>query len=175
SHELAHLARRDDWTNLVQKLVKAILFFHPAVWWIESRLSLEREMACDAAVLAEQPDPRIYARCLLSLAEKSLGRRGVALAQAAVSRLNQLSDRVRQVLDTNRVSSTRIGKTAIAGATVLSAIGLVLISKTPQVVSFQAHRPASLAQRNRTANAWAMARPSHLAKVELAYHPSTQK
>jgi len=34
SHEFAHLRRFDDWTNLVQKLVKAFFFFHPAVWWI---------------------------------------------------------------------------------------------------------------------------------------------
>src|SRR5262249_6348558 len=27
-HELAHLRRRDDWTNLAQKIVKAVLFFH---------------------------------------------------------------------------------------------------------------------------------------------------
>ncbi len=51
-HELAHLRRRDDWTNLAQKVVKALLFFHPGVWWIERRLSLDREMACDDAVLA---------------------------------------------------------------------------------------------------------------------------
>src|SRR6202011_3024466 len=74
-HELAHLRRWDDWTNLVQKIVGALLFFHPAVWWIEQRLSLEREMACDDVVLAETVSPRGYAECLLSLAEKSLLRR----------------------------------------------------------------------------------------------------
>ena len=39
-HELAHLGRWDDWTNLAQKVVKALFFFHPAVWWIEKRVSL---------------------------------------------------------------------------------------------------------------------------------------
>ena len=33
-HEVAHLRRWDDWTNLAQQIVRAILFFHPAVWWI---------------------------------------------------------------------------------------------------------------------------------------------
>ena len=70
-HELAHLRRWDDWTNAVQKVVKALLFFHPAVWWIEERISLEREMACDDAVLAETSSPRAYAECLATLAEKS--------------------------------------------------------------------------------------------------------
>jgi len=63
-HEFAHLGRWDDWTNLAQKLVRTIFFFHPAVWWIEKRLSLEREMACDDVVLAETQNPRAYAECL---------------------------------------------------------------------------------------------------------------
>src|SRR5262249_14375159 len=86
-HELAHLRRWDDWSNLAQQILKALLFFHPAVWWIENRLTLEREMACDDAVLAETANAKGYAQCLVSLAEKSLLRRGLAMAQAAVSRL----------------------------------------------------------------------------------------
>jgi hypothetical protein len=43
--ELAHLRRWDDWTNLAQEVVGALFFFIPAVWWIGSRLSLERETA----------------------------------------------------------------------------------------------------------------------------------
>ena len=45
-HELAHVNRRDDWSNLAQQTIQAALFFHPAIWWISSRLSLEREIAC---------------------------------------------------------------------------------------------------------------------------------
>src|SRR4029077_3182699 len=75
-HELAHLRRWDDWTNLAQKVLRALFFFHPAVWWVEGRLALEREMACDDIVLAETANPRAYAECLVSLAEKNLLRRG---------------------------------------------------------------------------------------------------
>jgi len=70
-HEMAHIRRWDDWTNLLQKIVSAIFFFHPAVWWIENRLTLEREMACDDVVVSESSDPREYANCLVSLAEKT--------------------------------------------------------------------------------------------------------
>ena len=64
-HELAHLRRWDDWTNLVQKILGALLFFHPAVWWIEKKLALEREMACDDMVLAgtEVREPMRNAWC----------------------------------------------------------------------------------------------------------------
>ncbi|HET7873137.1 MAG TPA: M56 family metallopeptidase, partial [Terriglobales bacterium] len=86
-HELAHLRRWDDWTNLAQKVIKALLFFHPAIWWMERRLSLDREMACDDAVLASTGTPRIYAELLARMAEKSFLRRQIALAQAAVGHL----------------------------------------------------------------------------------------
>lgn len=79
-HELQHLRRRDDWTNLLQQVVGALFFFHPAVWWLEERLALEREMACDDAVIAATENRRAYARCLVSLAEKSYVRRGLAMA-----------------------------------------------------------------------------------------------
>jgi beta-lactamase regulating signal transducer with metallopeptidase domain len=98
-HELAHLRRRDDWTNLFQQVVKAIFFFHPAVWWIERKVSLEREMACDDAVLAETRSPRRYAECLKHIAEKSMARRTLVLAQSALGRVRQTSMRVIRILD----------------------------------------------------------------------------
>ncbi len=101
-HELAHLRRWDDWTNLAQQVIKAVFFFHPAVWWIEKKVALEREMACDDAVLAETGSPRSYAECLTRLAEKSFVQRTAALAQAALGRVRQISVRVRRILDPQR-------------------------------------------------------------------------
>ena len=100
--------RKDDWTNLIQKILGALLFFHPAVWWIEKKLALEREMACDDLVLAQTTSPRAYAECLVSLAEKSFLRRGLALAQAAVDRVRNVSLRVTRILDVNRPQATRV-------------------------------------------------------------------
>jgi hypothetical protein len=141
-HELAHLRRWDDWTNLAQKIVKALFFFHPAVWWIEKRVSLEREMACDDAVLAESDDPRAYAECLVHLAERSVIRRGVALAQAAVGRIRQTTMRVAQILDVNRpVRTGSVWKPAVslvAGFALLSVVG---VSRAPQLVAFEESEP----------------------------------
>jgi beta-lactamase regulating signal transducer with metallopeptidase domain len=140
-HELAHLRRWDDWTNLAQKLLRAVFFFHPAVWWIEGKLSLEREMACDDAVLAETANPRAYARCLVSVAEKSLVRRGLAMAQAAVSRVRQTSQRVAQILDVNRSNATRIWKPALGMMAAFAMVCVALLPRRPELVSF--HDPAA--------------------------------
>jgi bla regulator protein blaR1 len=136
-HEFAHLRRWDDWTNLVQKLVQSVLFFHPAVWWIENRLSLEREMACDDIVLAQTENPRAYAQCLISVAEKSLTRRGLSLAQAAVTRMQQTSRRICQILDAKRPGTTRVWKPATLLFASFSMVGLALGPRVPQLVSFR--------------------------------------
>jgi len=136
-HELAHLRRWDDWTNLAQKVLRALFFFHPAVWWVEHRLSLEREMACDDIVLAQTANPRAYAQCLVSLAEKNLLlRRGMALAQAAVGRMRQTTQRVLQILDARRPGGVRVWKPApwIVGA--FSVVCLVSSSHAPLLVAF---------------------------------------
>jgi beta-lactamase regulating signal transducer with metallopeptidase domain len=145
-HELAHLGRWDDWTNLAQKIVKALLFFHPAVWWIEQKVSLEREMACDDAVLAETRSPRAYAECLTRLAERSFLRRSMALAQAAVSRVRQTSLRVAKILDVNRPrTTTRVWKPAVSVIAAFAIACLASLARAPKLVAFAPATPPALA------------------------------
>ena len=156
-HELAHLRRRDDWTNLAQKLVKALLFFLPSVWWIERRLSLDREMACDDAVLAHSGTPLGYAECLARVAERSFLRRQLALAQAAVGRMRQLTTRVAVILDPDRPQHTHLWKPAVPIVMVVAGLCALPASLTPSLVSFaddvaspqmlsaQSHRPIAAA------------------------------
>jgi beta-lactamase regulating signal transducer with metallopeptidase domain len=142
-HECAHLRRSDDWTNLIQKVVRALFFFHPAVWWIESRLSVEREMACDDAVLAETANPHGYATCLVSLLEKSLAHRGWSMAQAAVHRAHEASLRLAQILDKNRPVATRVWKPALGMVGAFSAVCWVALSQAPQFIAFDRRPLAS--------------------------------
>ena len=143
-HEFAHLRRWDDWTNLIQKVVRSLFFFHPAVWWIESRLSVEREMACDDAVLAETANPHGYATCLVSLREKSLAHRLAhrlvdkrwSMVQAAVNRAREASLRLARILDTNRPVATRVWKPALAMVAAFSMVCLMALPLAPQFVAF---------------------------------------
>jgi len=139
-HEFEHLRRWDDWTNLIQKVVRALFFFHPAVWWIESRLSVEREMACDDAVLSQTANPHGYATCLVSLLEKSLAHRlsqpRWALAQAVIHRAREASLRLAQILDTNRPKTTRIWKPALGVVGVFAMLCVIALPDAPQIVAF---------------------------------------
>lgn len=143
-HEIAHLERWDDWTNLAEKLAKAMLFFHPGVWWIERKLSLDREMACDDAVLAQTGAPRLYARCLAHVAEKSFLRRQIILAQAAVDRMRQLSLRVARILSADRPRSTRLWKPAVPMVTVIALLCVVSTSSAPNLISVNDNQPQKI-------------------------------
>jgi beta-lactamase regulating signal transducer with metallopeptidase domain len=145
-HELAHLRRRDDWTNLAQKILKALLFFLPSVWWIERRLSLDREMACDDAVLVHSGTPVGYAECLARVAERSFLRRQIALAQAAVGRVRQLTERVTRILDPNRPRATQLWKPAVPAVMVVALLCAVPASFTPELVGFADDAPSTQVQ-----------------------------
>jgi hypothetical protein len=144
-HELTHLQRRDDWTNLLQKMVRAIFFFHPAVWWIDAQLSLEREMACDDTVLAITGNPRAYAGCLIELLEKSCARRGWTMAQAAVHRAQDLSLRIAKILDAKRPVTTRVWKPALGLAGVFSLACFAISYCAPQLIAVGPNPPGSAA------------------------------
>jgi beta-lactamase regulating signal transducer with metallopeptidase domain len=149
-HELAHLRRWDDCTNLAQKILGALLFFHPAVWWIERKLTLEREMACDDLVLERTENPRAYAECLVSLAEKGFLRRGLALAQAAIGRMRDTTLRIRQILDGGRPRATRVWMPALLLVSGFAFTFTLVQSRLPRLVSFEG---GSASPRVETANA----------------------
>ncbi|HEX8816285.1 MAG TPA: M56 family metallopeptidase [Terriglobales bacterium] len=142
-HELEHLRRWDDWTNFAQKVVSALFFFHPAIWWMDRNLALEREIACDDAVLARTPDRHAYAACLLRVAEKSLLHKGLALAQAIIGRVGQTTLRITQIL-----AGARPAKHVFKPAAYILAAGslssVLFLAQTP-LVSFESELP-SLAQ-----------------------------
>ena len=136
-HELAHLRRRDDWTNLLQQAVKALFFFHPAIWWMERELSLSREQACDDAVLEQTADAQDYARSLALVAEKSFLRRQIALAQAVIGRAHQLTVRVTRILDPKRPLKNRGWKPAVPLVALAAAVCGFSASWTPALVTIQ--------------------------------------
>jgi len=175
-HEFAHLRRWDDWTNLAQKILKAVFFFHPAVWWIENRLTLEREMACDDMVLAQTASPRAYASSLISFAEKLQGGRGLALAQALVNRMHQISLRVAQILDPKRPHRTGLWRPVLGFTAGMLALVLGAAPYMPKLVAFRARPSQSAALPTQTAQRAlnAAEQPAHSGMVRPVAERVTQ-
>jgi len=141
-HELAHLSRYDDFTNLLQQLIKAVFFFHPGIFWLSRCLSLQREIACDDQVLALHHSARNYALFLTEFAARSKCRDFVA-APAAWSNKGQLKQRICMILNKNRNNSPRLSKarTGLLGmAAVLTA--LITLCVGPRVLIAQDEVPS---------------------------------
>ena len=139
-HELAHLRRWDDWTNLLQQVLKALFFFHPAVWWLDNRLALEREIACDDLVLEQTSSARTYAASLISVAEKVVAERmrmgrALELAQSALGRMREISSRIMRILD-HRRPSHRGWRPAAAMIGTLALVSVGAMPYAPELVSF---------------------------------------
>ena len=50
-HELAHVRRQDNLCAAFAHCIVCAFWFYPLLWWIEQRLSIERERACDEMVI----------------------------------------------------------------------------------------------------------------------------
>ena len=140
-HELAHLRRRDDWTNLAQRLIEAMLPIQPAVYWLSHRMSLEREMACDDWVIAATGTAKPYAASLTKVAELShFGPAGMLVAGAAENK-SQLLRRVHHMLDRTRNPAPKLVIGPLIAA-VAAVVGLIYLgARAPQIVAF-AQNPA---------------------------------
>jgi beta-lactamase regulating signal transducer with metallopeptidase domain len=100
AHELAHVRRHDYLVNLLQTLVETLLFYHPAVWWVSSRIRHEREHCADDLAVQACGDRFLVARALTAMEELRVNplQPGVAMAAnggSLVSRIQRLLGRTR--------------------------------------------------------------------------------
>lgn len=131
-HEYAHVQRRDDVAGMIQLLVRCLVGWHPAVWWIDRRLSIEREVACDDWVLTTTSAPRTYARCLTRVA--GLSAETESSLVPAANRRYQLTTRVMRLLDDRRSISIRPSVRTVAVATAILMVVSVGLAGTQSAV-----------------------------------------
>jgi beta-lactamase regulating signal transducer with metallopeptidase domain len=146
-HEMAHLDRADDWTNLLQKLLRAISPLNPALVWAERHLCREREQACDDAVLDAAGNPRAYATCLTKLAENKLLRQVTSLAPGFWQRHSELAGRVENILHRRRNLGPVLSRGLVAAGLVASLSGVLALQRCPGLVSFASEEPVAAATR----------------------------
>ena len=69
AHELAHIHRLDPFLNVFQVCVETLLFYHPAIWWLNKRIRAEREHCCDDMAVEFCGNAVEYARALTLMEE----------------------------------------------------------------------------------------------------------
>jgi Ca-activated chloride channel homolog len=135
-HEIAHLARGDDYALIVQRIVEAVFALHPAVRWIGRTLDLEREIACDDFVLNATGQARPYAACLVKVVELTGGVRGSLTAAAVAEGNSHLSRRVDMLLDGARHTGTRVLRFRLAAVAAAIAALIALMAQAPVLLAF---------------------------------------
>jgi len=103
-HELAHIRRHDYLVNILQSVAEALLFYHPAVWWVSGHIRAERELCCDDVAVAVSGDVLTYARALAQLESF----RPAHLTAAVAANGGSLPDRIAWLLGQSR-PAVRIG------------------------------------------------------------------
>jgi beta-lactamase regulating signal transducer with metallopeptidase domain len=135
-HEVGHLRRADDWFNLLQKLSLVLVPLNPVLMWVERRLCLERELACDDDVLRLTKAPKAYATCLTNLAEHRLGRRAAALSLGAWERKSELARRVHSILLGGKRMGTAQARVVMSVVVLGLLGGSAELARCPQLISF---------------------------------------
>ena len=117
AHELAHIKRWDGLVNIFQIATETLLFYHPAVWWVNRVIRNEREHCCDDVAVSACGNAPGYARALALLEES---RSSTVWAMAAnggvltsrIGRLLGIKSTARTISTSGLVS---IGSLCVAG------------------------------------------------------------
>ncbi|HUB80455.1 MAG TPA: M56 family metallopeptidase [Bryobacteraceae bacterium] len=170
AHELAHIRRHDYLVNLLQSLAEALLFYHPAVWWISGHVRAEREHCCDDAAVALSGDVIGYANALAELAGMPQMRLAAVAANGA-----SLTDRIARLLGGRRPAPARKSGTAAAAVLLAAAAIGLYAQETPrptfQVASVKLNtdNPPNRMQRPLPGGRWSARNASVAMMIVTAY------
>jgi beta-lactamase regulating signal transducer with metallopeptidase domain len=128
-HELAHHQRGDLWMSVLQRVVQIVWWFHPLLWWWQSRIELARECACDeAAAHRLRKDSRPAATALLAVASRPTAPHAGALALHSLHRNARImKTRLTRILQPR---TSRLAGFATAALCLLLAGGTLLLSQS---------------------------------------------
>jgi TonB family protein len=115
AHELHHVVRRDWGWMIGEELVRSVFWFHPAMWWLVSRVQLARETVVDELSILVTNARRTYLDTLLAFADDP----GLASSPAFSAR-RHLFYRVMLLSKEGEMSSIRV---ALGSLVLVLALG----------------------------------------------------
>jgi TonB family protein len=136
-HEMVHVARWDNLTANLHRLLCCVLWFHPVVWALDRLLLAERERACDEEVIRLGGTPDVYASSLLKVLRFCLGW---SVAGASNATGSNLVRRVERIMSRNvQVNLTVWHRTAIGSIAAL----VMVLSMAPGLLTREEVRAQS--------------------------------
>jgi TonB family protein len=124
THELMHVRRRDWLFTIIEETIRAILWFHPAIWFLLARIQLEREQVVDHETITITGSRDVYLDTLLAVA--GLKSRFDFVPAPLFLRRRQLAQRVATVLkEVSPMNPKRLFLSLAASSVALLAAGAV--------------------------------------------------
>ena len=142
-HEMAHFARFDCEWQWVQRIVEAILWFHPLSWIARGRISFIRERSCDDFAFHAIGDREAYTKTLLDVATGLARRRALGLG-LTILRPGNLARRLEALQQSHGCSRCRASR-GVRRAVVVVSICCTAILASVSVGRVQARDPVVVA------------------------------
>lgn len=134
-HELAHLRLQHPLHLFLQRIVEAIYWYHPLVWWASRQAAAAREFRCDREAVKTQLEVAVYLRSLLRLIESRLKPQGRLPAGLGflgdASLLGRRAEALVELLDRPREAERRLLSAISISAAVLVCL-LIWMPVNPQ-------------------------------------------
>lgn len=126
AHELWHVRRRDWAWVLMEESVRAVLWFHPAIWWLVSKVQSTREELVDELTVQLTSGRKAYLEALLKFADEP-----TIFPAAPFARRRHLLDRMLLISREAVMSSRRIVTSFLAAAAFVCGAGWYGVSAFP--------------------------------------------
>ena len=147
AHEAAHVRRHDPSINFAAHLNRAIFWFHPLAWWLERKLAVTAEHACDEAAARAIDSADRYAEILVEMADVVRRNRGRLAWQAVgVHGAGLLDSRIDRLLRDDAFDRTSRGKKIAAWIGCVLAIASVVACRQ-QIAATPLRADPALAMR----------------------------
>lgn len=133
AHEAMHARRHDNAVRLLAALLQTLAWFNPLLWWALPALRQDQELACDAALLRQQPGQwRRYAQALLKT-DPQFTVPAVPIAASAWQHTHPLKERIAMLKSdsTLPVWRRRFGRLGLCAAALLATAGVQALRAGP--------------------------------------------
>ncbi len=143
-HELFHVRRRDWLWVVAEEVVKAVLWFHPAIWWLVSRVRQAREEMVDELTVLATSERRAYIEALLVFADAPTHAPAAAFARRRHLFRRMVLISKEAVMSSRRVVVSVAAMTIVVAAGVWS--GVTIFPLPPAMVAIPALTQTVIAQ-----------------------------
>jgi beta-lactamase regulating signal transducer with metallopeptidase domain len=163
-HELLHVRRRDWVFEIVEEAIRAIFWFHPAIWWLIGRIQLSREQLVDSAAIQLTESKERYLDALLVVAST---KSPTALVPAPLFlRRSLLKRRVAQILQETTMTTRRLITALSASAAAVALVAIAAVRSFP----LQAQEPPTAMQQG-SAPVYIVKGGDHLLHASMPEYP----